>query len=86
MVHTTVTSNAMTYHSTVVARIEDGKVILNTGGRETPTTKKCMNQFAEMMGLNYTVFQKDFEWFVQVGKDDPIPFDGNTVKFEVRYG
>jgi len=86
MVHTIVTNSAMTYHSTVVARIEDGKVILNTGGWETPTTKKRMNQFAEMMGLNYTVFQKDFEWFVQVGKDDPIPFDGNTVKFEVRYG
>lgn len=82
----------MRYHRTVVAkcRREPGedqtKVILNTGGWFTPTTKKRMNQFAEDNGLRFQVYQQDFEWFVDLGSwfkpdAEKIPFESSTVEF-----
>jgi hypothetical protein len=70
-------SNGMinvTYHSTVIVSFDNERVVLNSGGYETVTTKKKMNQAADQFGLGYQVFQKDYIWFVG------LP-NGETVKF-----
>ena len=59
------------YHSTAVVKFYDkGKterIILNSGGWETKTTKDRMNQTAQEYNLNYSVYQKDYIWYVNYG-------------------
>ena len=92
----------MVYHKTCVAQFKsfghvplDGKlnipsvkydVRLNTGGFFTKTTKKRMNEFAEMFGLPFRVVQDKGEWFVFNTNDrrhPSLPFNGNTCEFTV---
>jgi hypothetical protein len=63
----------ITYHSTIIARVMPafGKVVLETGGFETVTTKRRMNQVlsalspsGEPYGPSWGVFQKNYQWFV----------------------
>jgi len=54
----------VTYHQTQVVKVNDAKIILNSGGWRTNTTKTRMNQTANQFGLGFQVYQKDFEWFV----------------------
>ena len=49
-------------------------IILNNGGWMTVTTKRRMNQVAEKFDLGFTVYQKDFEWYVVL--------NGQTLPFE----
>lgn len=61
-------TTTVTYHNTAVVVVdwEKRRVILNSGGWRTPTTKLRMNQAANEFGLPYHVFQKDHNWFVKV--------------------
>lgn len=52
------------YHATEVVKFNNEKIILNSGGWETATTKNRMNQASNQFGLNYHVFQRDFQWYV----------------------
>lgn len=65
------------YHNTVVASIDrDGVVTLNTGGYNTVTTKRRMNQFFAHHGLRYTVYQSNYQWYVDHPDwDRPHQFD-----------
>ena len=74
-----------TYHQTDVASVEGNKVRLNTGGYRTNTTKVRMNQFANQFCSGaFSVYQKNFEWFVQVqGQEKPILFCGNSCEFDI---
>lgn len=79
-VATTVTRDAdgvlrVTYHYTnVVTVYPSGKVVLDHGGWRGPTTKTRMNQASHQLGLGYLVWQKDFNWYVDV--------DGHTIDFD----
>lgn len=66
------------YHTTDVVSFDNEKIILNTGGWFTNTTKKRMNQASEQFNLGYNVFQKAGEWFVYY-KDELVKFEGNTL-------
>jgi len=62
---TTLSDGKLTYHSTVVCEdLGNGKTRLNSGGWRTATTKKRMNQYAEIMGHEWRVFQVDGLWYV----------------------
>ena len=55
----------VTYHSTNIVTVNpDGSVRLDSGGYRSATTKTRMNQASNQLGLGFTVFQKDFDWFV----------------------
>lgn len=56
------------FHSTDVVVIDRNKgiVTLNSGHWRTVTTKARMNQVAYELGLGYRVFQRDFEWYVDI--------------------
>ena len=67
----------VTYHSTPVVTVyPSGKLVLNTGGYRSNTTKTRMNQASNQLSLGFHVWQKDFDWFVDI--------DGHTIPFETR--
>lgn len=74
----------MTYHSTIVVLWNPFEqwIRLHSGGWQTHTTKKRMNQFAMQFNLDYRVYSKDFEWFVSWNGLN-IPFsDGMRIPIE----
>ena len=71
----------MKYHNTSVVTLTDEAIELYTGGYETHTTKKRMNDFARSFNLGYYVYQKNFEWFVDYD-EQTYKFENNTVRLE----
>ena len=61
-------------HSTIVVEFDEFRIVLNSGGWQTVTTKARMNQTSNEFDLGFTVFQKNHEWFVR--------FQGTEVPFE----
>lgn len=55
------------YHNTKVVRFNDTEIILNHGGYLSNTTKLRMNQTSNQFHLDYFVYQKNYEWFVEFG-------------------
>ena len=85
---TTVSTNNGTtqvvYHSTPVVVWDKNKntVQLNSGGWETNTTKRRINQVSNEFGLKYNVFKKKFDWYVSLPNGEVIAFfDG--MEFDV---
>lgn len=71
--------NACIYHQTKVVRWNRSQVTLNSGGFQSATTKKRMNEVSEHYGLGFQVFQKGGDWFVTVRGGKTLPFeDGMT--------
>ena len=70
------------YHSTTVIEFNYEKIILNSGGWRTATTKTRMNQACNQFNLGIWVYQKDFTWFVHIEKTgERLPFyDGIEIK------
>jgi len=52
------------YHSTEVVRETADKIILNTGGYFSNTTKTRMNQASSQFDLGFNVYQKKKKWYV----------------------
>ena len=61
------------YHFTCVVKFNQNKIILNSGGWHTQTTKNRMNQASNQYNLGYRVYQKDFTWYVD--------YKGQTIEF-----
>ena len=54
------------YHNTNILQYStDGNVILNTGGWDSSTTKRRMNQASELYDLGFYVYQRNYEWYVK---------------------
>ncbi len=74
----------VTYHWTDVVTVFDEttekgtewRVKLDSGGWQTPTTKTRMNQTSNQFDLGFYVFQKNFQWYVKIGKDT-LEFEDN---------
>ncbi len=66
---------SVVYHATEVVRVEHKRVTLDSGGWETHTTKNRMNQASKQFDLGFTVFQKAFQWYVDIGEDKPLDFE-----------
>lgn len=73
-----VTHTVITYHRTQVVRYNSQEIILNSGGWRTSTTKTRMNQASNQFNLEYYVFQRDYEWFVDY-QGEEIPFTDGLV-------
>jgi len=62
------------FHATdIITWKPDGKIILNSGGYKTRTTKQRLNQY--LYPHDIRVYQKDFEWYLS------LPCNGEIVKF-----
>jgi len=62
-------------YDTNILTYERGGIRLNTGGWKSNHTKNCMN---DNLPVNYRVFQKNFEWFVETPKGT-LEFTDNMV-------
>ena len=61
------------YFDTIVVSFSTTEIHLNSGGWMTVSTKTRMNQTSNQYGLGFSVFQKDFKWFVSYnGKVRPF--------------
>lgn len=72
---------AVTYIRTRIVHASPAGIVLNSGGYRTVTTKRKMCQTAAEFGLNFSVFQKNHEWFVRDGVTGQTHefFDGITL-------
>ncbi len=67
------------YHSTPVVQITNNRYVkLESGGWYTNTTKTRMNQASNEYGLGFRVYQKNFDWFVEVG-DNTYEYYDNII-------
>ena len=72
------------YTSTAIVTWTDQTIQLKSDGWESVTTKRKMNQASHQFCLNYSVFQKAFQWFVTKPNGETVPFlDGMTISREV---
>ena len=62
------------YHFTDVVTFNDSVINLDTGGWESVTTKARMNQAGQQYNLNFSVYQRNYKWFVD--------FKGETIEFK----
>ena len=66
---------AVRYHRTDVCTLHpDGTVTLRTGGWQTVTTKRRINQALRCFGVPALVYQRRHDWYV-------APFGGDGVEF-----
>ena len=65
----------VTYVSTPIVRFTRDSVTLDHGGWASVTTKRKMNQASRQFGLGYSVFQKDYAWYVVHGAGPAVPFE-----------
>lgn len=54
----------VTYVSTPIVSWNHERIVLRSGGYETVTTKRKMNQASCQFGLGFSVYQRDWRWFV----------------------
>ena len=69
---------SIVYHSTAVVQFNSDKIILNSGGWETATTKSRMNQASNQYGLGLEVYQVNFSWYVDY-RGETIPFEDGMI-------
>jgi len=62
------------YHNTTIVEIFPDRFILDSGGYWTKTTKLRMNQTSEVYGLDFYVYQKNYNWYVDY-KGETYSFD-----------
>jgi len=73
----------MIYHGTAVVKWDAGRIVLDTGGWQSVTTKERMNQAAHIYGLGFKVYQESHQWLV-IYQGETLPFKGRTLTLERR--
>jgi hypothetical protein len=71
-------------YGTDIVTVYPKKVVLNSGGYRTMTTKRRMNQISDELGLGYQVYSEKGEWVVvdklwQSGRAELVFKDGMTL-------
>tara|TARA_B110000902_G_C14210791_1_gene551284 strand:+ start:255 stop:545 length:291 start_codon:yes stop_codon:yes gene_type:complete len=68
------------YTKTKIVEWVGNKIKLNSDGWESVTTKRKMNQASNQFNLGYSVFQKDFVWYVDTPQGHTVKYyDGMTI-------
>ena len=64
---------SVVYHWTEIVRTTPTEIHLDTNGWWTNTTKTRMNQTSNQFRLGFTVYQKNYEWYIE--------YKGKTIHF-----
>ena len=70
---------AVRYHQTEVVQFDQNLIVLHSGGWQSVTTKLRMNQTSNQFGLGFSVYQKNFEWFVDYNGQKLEFYDGMII-------
>lgn len=73
------------YHGTKVVIFDEHKIVLNTGGYLTNTTKRRMNEASDLFGLGYRVYAVKRLWHVTYGGKE-YPYLGDTLSLDRQAG
>ena len=75
----TVDRLAVVYADTLIVDKVGESITLDSGGWQTVTTKRKMNQASRQFALGYSVYQRNYKWFVDLPNGATVPFeDGMT--------
>ena len=66
---------AVTYHNTQIVAFDDRNIVLRTGGWDSVTTRRKMNQASNQFGLGFSVYRKDGASYVKLPTGDVRPLD-----------
>ena len=68
-------------HRTEIVKVFNDHIVLNSGGWQTITTKRRINECLKEWNLPFSVYQKNYNWFVDT-PSGTIPFNDNMeIKF-----
>ena len=67
----------ITYHRTQIVAFDNRNVTLRTGGWDSVTTRRKMNQAANQFGLGYAVFRDNGESYVRTPGGAVVPLTDN---------
>ena len=59
-------------------------ITLNSGGYRTATTKRRINEVSEEYDLGFKVYQKNFDWYIDIMQGTLKFIDGITFNVAVR--
>lgn len=66
------------YHQTAIVRWQHGIkgtiIRLNSNGWQTVTTKRKLNQASSQFCLGFSVYQKNYDWFVTKPDGETVPY------------
>jgi hypothetical protein len=62
------------YRGNCVVAFDDKKISLNSNGWRTATTKTRMVQASNQFKLGFYVYQRDFEWFVDLPNGETVEY------------
>lgn len=57
------------YINTIIFIKENNKITLNSDGWRTNTTKKLINKGFDITYKPYTLYQKDFKWYLKINEE-----------------
>jgi len=63
-------------YDTVILKIKNNKLILNSGGWITNHTKNCIN---DNLPPEYKLYQKNYNWYVDTPTSKKIKFEDNII-------
>lgn len=66
---------AVVYASTLIVDKAGDLITLDSGGWQTVTTKRKMNQASRQFALGYSVYQRNYKWFVDLPNGETVPFE-----------
>lgn len=75
----------VTYHRTQIVKRKTDCIVLNTGGYNTVTTRRKMNQAANQFNLGYKVAQRKGDTFVS-WRGEVYAYDDHRVMLMVHSG
>ena len=74
-------SGVVTYTDTNIVSWTKGKIVLRSGGWQSVTTKRKMNQASIQFGLDVSVYQHKHTWYVDTPSEKGVVFkDGMSIK------
>ena len=77
------TGGMVIYTKTKIVDWTDERIVLNSDGWQTVTTKRKMNQASHQFGLGFGVYQRDHVWYVDTPQGDTVEyFDGMEINRE----
>lgn len=68
-------TNTILYNTTIVS-FDSKRIILNSGGFLTNTTKRAINQISENFDLKISVYQNKKQWYVSYNGKEINFYDG----------
>ena len=73
------------YYKTAIVLVDKDKIVLNTGGWQTTTTRARMNFVSRELNLGYRVYQKQNQAFVDYA-DQTHRFDTDRIQLNRETG